>query len=63
MHNHISEIEFNELAKDLPFLLDLYYDVEILYIERIDSSYFCSNKRQRCIVKRANGAMFVAWYD
>lgn len=59
----LSKREFEVKAKGLPYLLRPDFSADILYIESIDPEYFGNDQRQRCIVKRNDGQLFISYYD
>jgi len=57
-----SKQEFERAAEGLPFCEpDL--SAEVVCIEPIDGGYFRSNERQRCIVRKTNGGLYVSYFD
>jgi len=58
-----SKAEFEKAAKGLPLYGGLDLDAEVICIEPITGSYFRDSSRQRCIIRRKNGRLYVANYD
>lgn len=54
---------FEQAAAPLPFFSGLDIDAAIVLVEPIDAPYFRNNHRQRCIIRRADGRLYVAYYD
>ncbi len=54
---------FDKTAKGLPYLLRPDLSAEVVFIEEIDAEYFKTDQRQRCIVKRKDGNLFLSYYD
>jgi hypothetical protein len=60
----LSKEAFDKTAQGLPCLLRPDLSAEVVYIEQIDSDYFKNEEqRQRCIVKRKDGNLYLSYYD
>jgi hypothetical protein len=60
----LTKTQFDKTAKGLPYLLRPDLSAEVVYIEEIDSEYFKNaEQRQRCIVKRKDGNLYLSFYD
>jgi hypothetical protein len=58
-----SKEEFAKAAAGLPVYEGVDFDAEVICIEPIDAAYFRNNSKQRCIIRRANGRLYLASYD
>jgi len=63
MSNYLDKSEFDEASEGLPHLLHPDFEAEIVYIEAVDGTYFRSSHRQRCIVRRKDGKLYISHYD
>lgn len=60
----LSKEAFDKKAKGLPHLLYPELSAEVICIEEIGAEYFQKvEARQRCIVRRTDGNLFVSFYD
>lgn len=58
-----SREEFEKAAAGLPMFSQTDLEAEVVCIEPVDGSYFRTNQRQRCIIRRKNGSLYVSFYD
>jgi hypothetical protein len=54
---------FETAAKGLPFFGGIDLSAEVVRVEPIDSSYFRDSSRQRCIIRRKDGKLYLAPYE
>jgi len=58
-----SKAEFEKASSGLPFYDGLDFEAEVVCIEPITGAYFRDSSKQRCIIRRTNGKLYVANYD
>lgn len=58
-----SKEEFERAAAGLPTFEGVDLEAEVVCVEPVDAHYFRDASRQRCIIRRRDGALFVTFYD
>ncbi len=60
----LSKDAFDKTSQGLPYLLRPDLSAEVVYIEEVDAEYFKKAElRQRCIVRRKDGNLYISFYD
>ncbi len=55
---------FETAAKGLPFYSGIDLSAEVVSVEPVDASYFRDvSRRQRCIIRRRDGNLYLASYE
>lgn len=58
-----SKAEFEKAAAGLPVYDGVDLLAEVICVEPIDAAYFSDTRRQRCIIRRADGNLYLSYED